>query len=395
MRQKGERGKGKGEGRRWKGDGREVGTVAVVGASARAAVFSVLRSGWAAVAADLFADADLRLACPVTQISSYPEGLVDWLANAECDGWLYTGALENFPELVDELAAARPLLGNRGDALRNVRNPLQLQEALRERGLHFPETRKSCNGLPLEGTWLLKSYRHSSGCGVAELHAQNTAQFDFVQRVVSGISCSAVFVGTSKCSLLLDVTRQLVGEPWTRAGRFQYCGSIAPWPLAKDIIVQQLRDVGDALSSLFGLVGLFGVDFVLDENGIVWTIEVNPRYTAAVEVVERALGISAIDAHVAACCGREVSPIPTGGQSSCGKVILFAKQEVTVNEKFFRWVIDQLDENMRGSIADIPSVGTQILQGHPVLTLFASCEKSNCQDALQHRVVEVERQLYV
>jgi len=53
--------------------------IAIIGASARAAAFSVLRSGRQAVAADLFADADLQQKCRVTRISPYPEGLLDWL----------------------------------------------------------------------------------------------------------------------------------------------------------------------------------------------------------------------------------------------------------------------------------------------------------------------------
>ena len=47
--------------------------LAIVGASVRAAAFSALRAGFEVVAADLFADADLRAHCDVTRIACPPD----------------------------------------------------------------------------------------------------------------------------------------------------------------------------------------------------------------------------------------------------------------------------------------------------------------------------------
>src|SRR5262245_56065277 len=127
--------------------------LAIVGASARAAAFSALWAGYEVAAADLFADADLKRACPATRISDYPTGLADWLAATPCDAWMYTGALENHPELIDRMAEVRPLYGNRGASLRLVRGPLRLQQALRDADLAFPDTRATAEGLPLDGSW--------------------------------------------------------------------------------------------------------------------------------------------------------------------------------------------------------------------------------------------------
>ena len=78
-----------------------INKLAIVGASVRAAAFSAVRAGFEVVAADLFADADLRAICETTRIESgYPDALADWLASTECDGWLFTGALENHHEVV-------------------------------------------------------------------------------------------------------------------------------------------------------------------------------------------------------------------------------------------------------------------------------------------------------
>ncbi len=361
--------------------------IAIIGASARAAAFSVLRSGRQAVAADLFADADLQQKCRVTRISPYPEGLLDWLHRTPCDGWLYTGALENHPELVDQLGTVRPLLGNPGNVLRRVRDPLLLGQVLGQHGLLFPETRKSrdglpSDGLPSDGAWLAKTYRGSSGSGVAELTAQ-TKNFIFFQRSITGTACSAVFAGPA----LLGVARQLVGEVWTGASRFQYCGSIAPCPLPAEA-EKQLRILGEVLTIEFGLVGLFGVDFVFDGHRL-WTIEVNPRYTAAVEVVERAQNIHAIDWHLEEHDNGPFSPsLLNNGSAYHGKAILFAKHETTISDEFTRWALAQPD------LADIPQAGTPVLTGQPVLTLFAAAESSRLILAvLKSRMAQIEQRI--
>ena len=83
--------------------------LAIVGASTRSAAASTVRAGFQLIAADLFADTDLRKIATATRISPYPEGLVDWLRALEPPAWMYTGSLENFPELVDEMAWLAPL----------------------------------------------------------------------------------------------------------------------------------------------------------------------------------------------------------------------------------------------------------------------------------------------
>jgi len=84
----------------------------ILGASARAAAQSALRAGCRRVwAADLFADADLRACAEVVQVRDYPHGLEAAISQAPDGPWMYTGALENHPRLVDRLARLHPLLG--------------------------------------------------------------------------------------------------------------------------------------------------------------------------------------------------------------------------------------------------------------------------------------------
>src|SRR5262249_25634739 len=60
-----------------------------------------------------------------------------------------------------------------------------------------------------------------------------------------------------------------------------------------------LDAIGRLLVKSLGLRGLFGVDFVL-EGGRPWVVEVNPRYTASVEILELAGHRSFLREHAAA-----------------------------------------------------------------------------------------------
>src|SRR5215813_1264313 len=92
----------------------------IFGASARAAAFSALRAGLRPWCADLFADTDLRACCPALALDpgSYPQGFVQAARQGPPGPWLYTGGLENRPDLVRRLARQRPLWGNDASVLR-------------------------------------------------------------------------------------------------------------------------------------------------------------------------------------------------------------------------------------------------------------------------------------
>ncbi len=363
-------------------------TIAVVGASARATAFSLLRAGCRVVAADLFADADLEHECPVTKISDYPAELAAWLSRTECDGWLYTGALENHPDLIDRMAESRPLFGNRSKVLRKVRDPLSLQKMLRAAGLNFPET-KPCNGkLPGIGDWLHKTGQGGNGSGVSQLDPQEIPSNGYWQRKIHGIPGSALFVG----STLQGITRQLIGEPWTGAGDFQYAGTLAPSSLPQ-IAIGDLVRLGKLLTTQDGLVGLFGVDFVFDGERV-WLIEVNPRATAAVEVVERVTGVNLLAKHLAAF-GIAPQNSKQTGVPAAGKIILYAKHPLAVSQALSDKLLAAAGALDRTPLADIPSAETQIPPGEPILTLLADgTDVDDVATQLRRRVAELECELY-
>src|SRR4051812_35922797 len=97
-------------------------TVILIGASVRALAFSALRAGFQPWCADLFADADLQARCPVVRLplSEYPEGFCALLKAAPAGPVIWTGGLEDSPQLFQNLSKERFVWGNDEAALHLV-----------------------------------------------------------------------------------------------------------------------------------------------------------------------------------------------------------------------------------------------------------------------------------
>src|SRR5947209_4694969 len=168
----------------------------IFGASARAAAFSALRAGLRPWCADLFADVDLRAVCPAVTVGrrDYPAGLASVVARAPQAPLVYTGALENRPRLVGQLAELRPLWGNGPQTLRRVRRPRTVETILRRAGLPCPRTWQGRQP-PTDGRWLVKPLASAGGRGVAPLTEvrQGLPRGNvYLQEQIDGESCAAV-----------------------------------------------------------------------------------------------------------------------------------------------------------------------------------------------------------
>ena len=102
-----------------------------------------------------------------------------------------------------------------------------------------------------------------------------------------------------------------------------------------------------------------------------WPIEVNPRYTASVEILERGLGVAALGWHVAACRDRRIPAEVPKAQGWHGKAIVYAPCDLQVGEEFIA-SLEHSNANLKWpEVADLPAPGTVIRWGQPVVTVFA------------------------
>ncbi len=377
--------------------------VLIVGASTRAAGFSARRAGLWPWCADLFQDADLRARCATLPLppGRYPDSLVQAARQAPPGPWLYTGALENRPALVRQLARRRPLWGNDAPVLALVRSPRWVADTLAAAGIACPALSLE----PPEGgrsrRWLVKKLASAGGAGIAFHTGRGAApprKRVYYQEYIDGEAAAAIYLGDGRRARLLGATRQLVGEPWLQAAPFHYCGSLGPLPLDKPL-QQRLEVLGHILVEGSGLRGLFGVDFVLRDD-VPWPVEINPRYCASIEVLEYAANFSALALHRTvfdADVPAPFLPLPLSPVGQVGKAVLFAREALTFPaDGPWQAALRQSDPaHDLPAFADIPPAGQVIVQGAPILTLFARANSlSACLDALRQTAADLDHHLF-
>jgi predicted ATP-grasp superfamily ATP-dependent carboligase len=139
--------------------------------------------------------------------------------------------------------------------------------------------------------------------------------------------------------------------------------------------------LAEAVTEAFGLWGLNGLDFIA-RDGVPLPIEVNPRYSASMELLERATDCSLFALHVDACDG--LLPAPRGLPARVhGKAIVFARRDIVVGDPR-AWLAP--------AIADVPHPGEPIGRGRPICTLLAEGEDAEeCRRALADCAAAVYR----
>ncbi len=361
----------------------------ILGASTRAAAASAVRAGFAPVCADRFGDEDLRHIASVIAVDNDLHRTLDAVKKLPPTPWMYTGSLENDPKFIASVSERHTLLGNPREVLRKVRDPFWLERTLRAYDLPALRVRSVRRLAALvqatSERWLLKPTRGGGGCRIAVWSGQApfTSEQFHVQEQRLGKPMSALFIGRPDAAELIGVCEQLIGPTAGAPTEFGYAGSIGPITV-NDRTRELLQRLGDTLTCEAQLRGLFGIDFILADD-IPWLVELNPRYTASVEVLERALGRALLTEHATACGHRAATVRGPALNCIVGKQIVYAAGDLTAPP------LDDLFEADGHTpelplIADIPASGSRIANGWPICTVFAEGETiTGCREQLAVR----------
>lgn len=345
--------------------------VGVVGASARAAVMSLARAGRSAWAVDLFCDRDLKRIAPCVRcpFEQFPHGIPVIAKQFPPGPVMYTGGLENHPDVITDLAKDREILGAGPSELKRLRERPDSAGAL----------------VPATGRWLVKSFRSSGGLGVRRaVPGETVPDGHYLEEFLDGPVMSAVFHDGE----LLGITEQIVGASWLHAREFLYAGNLVGWALPTRSSGAcgelQLTQAFPLTSGAVGgqcppyeiptpavrLAGYSGIDFIL-KNSTPIVLEINPRYPASVEVIEFARHFGC----------------------AVGKAIYFAPRSFAFSRS------GPWDADLEGTFepwrlptyADIPEPGELMEAGSPVLTFFAAASTADeCRERLQSRARELD-----
>jgi predicted ATP-grasp superfamily ATP-dependent carboligase len=373
----------------------------LAGYTARAMAMSALAGGYRITTLDYFGDRDLKEIAPNLSLKRdlhqpFREiNMIQAGRSLHYDAISYGAGLENQPEAVAALAGGVMLIGNSPETLTRVRDWARLQDFCQRNSIPFPVTLASHDihlANPQAG-WLVKPAKGGGGRGVRTWKGEQIDQGCILQARIQGMSASASFLADGERAFLLGLSKQLIGLDALNAKAFQWCGNITPLPLDgqdTEFVEKQVRRILDLLVRHFDLRGCGGIDFMVTgkpgEGKVVWPLEVNPRYTGAMELFDEIRGESTFDMHVKACSGHLPQSFaePACHSSYRGKGIVYAPLDLQFNETG-DWFAKQR--------RDIPHSGDWVRQGNPVCTVL--CQETtyeSCIHSLERLAADVVKE---
>jgi predicted ATP-grasp superfamily ATP-dependent carboligase len=349
-------------------------TLVLVGMNVRPLAQSAVKAGFEVVALDTFGFLDLPAQARCLSLEHDLGGLVpahpgSWhtrlvqAVRAQRAGSLaYSGGFESLPDLVAQMSVDHELLGNAPPSLRTVRDPSRLRDVVLSAGLETPQI-LPVGARPDPGVrWLRKPRKSGMGFGIEPWEGIVPDDPEtIVQRWVEGSPHSASFIANGHEAQIFAITHQLSGDPAFGAQGFAYVGNLLiPNPEAG--LLDRLNVLARALTQAFGLVGLNGIDFVVHGEQVS-ILEVNPRYSASMELVEDALKVPLLAWHTAGCRHQSLPLVPDRyDRKVFGKAIVYARRDGTLPDTT-HWLA-------RGW-RDVPHAGGPITTGLPICTVTA------------------------
>lgn len=352
--------------------------IAVAAISARMLAEAARADGFEVAALDLFGDADTRRAAsqwaPIgapgdlhvdgalllaaLQSAAQRFGAVGWVAGSGFDGRA---------DLLEAGATLLPLLGNRGDAVRRVRDPAAFFGTLDAAGVAHPEVHFTAR--VDTANWLVKD---PQGCGGWHIRragpdADVVTPPRYFQRRMAGVPMSATFLADGRRAHVLGFNELIVRALGARP--YVYCGAVGPVALAAGV-ARRVREAVSAVVAGFGLRGLGSLDFMLDA-GAMGVLEVNPRPPASMALyADRRFGGGAhglFAAHVLACTHGELPEpaAPPAGDAVHGTEIVFAPRRLHLDEPTVRRL------GQRSGCHDLPASALDLAAGDPVCSVSA------------------------
>jgi len=329
----------------------------VAGFSVRGAVESLRKLNMdKVIALDFFGDWDLlKLSSEIRVVRSLAEFRKALLSYPN-EQIIYTSVLENNLDILKQVE--NRVIGNGVSSVKLVRPGRNWWELAWKLGIRVPRVSES----PVyDGKWLIKPYKSGGGRGISFWDKKDGLKRGYyIQEFIGGENISFLFLANGKDFIPLGYTKQLIGFKGLGGDNFKWCGNIYPFGVEKTFREEIEGWVGKLVEKT-GLKGLNGIDIVLSERGP-YFIEVNPRYTASMELLERAHGFNVLEAHFQACYGELPKVKFKDFEGFYVKGIVYAEKTLTGFNCEKMW-----EKGFR----DITRSEEVVPRGRPVCSIFA------------------------
>jgi predicted ATP-grasp superfamily ATP-dependent carboligase len=329
-------------------------SILIAGFATRHVAMSAFFAGYRVFAVDHFCDQDLswytRESVGFEELRDLPGAIGEMLARHPVDYAVLTSGAES-------LQPGIPVCGTAPEKIHRFLDKLAMQDFFEELGVPTPALRPP--GVfpamikPREGSG---GWRNRVVCTPKEKEEWEEA-FEYpefiTQELVHGLPASVCCVSDGISARAIAVNEQLLrGE---ESAVFGFSGSITPLdhPLAP-----VMMDLAERIAGVSGCVGTLGIDFVLGDKP--WVIEVNPRFQATLDTVERATGMNLFSLHADACRRKIPAERPKTSIVAVRK-ILFAERDIVIRADL---------AEMGPIVADIPYVGTEVEEGRAIVSVL-------------------------
>jgi predicted ATP-grasp superfamily ATP-dependent carboligase len=354
----------------------------LVGPSTRSAAESLARSTNFPITIDRFADQDNQQSASASHVVDSNADLVTTLGQYRKHTVIVCGT---WPGILDAIVAAGCQFIPGRDTWESARHIDQLWRAAKASGLMIPQSTNTPPAEPNSKRFLIKHVAKSGGTGIQWYDpiedAFESPSGCYYQQWIPGKAMGASFLACRDGIRLLGVCR----NSFSRVGKFPFVhkGLLGPIAVPKndhDRLLAAAQTV--ALES--GLRGLFNIDFIRRTDGQLFLLEVNPRWTAASEIIERSLTAmgaikpseSLMQLCIDAMRGEVVCPRfnPKTDRESFQwiKRTIFASQQTVFDLEMARDSARQL-----GRIHDLSKTGQTIQPSQPICTLIAKWSLEN------------------
>jgi predicted ATP-grasp superfamily ATP-dependent carboligase len=385
-------------------------TIVLVGGSVRAAAADAHQAGYRVIGIDRFGDRDLLPLCErwieydsehhwIAKIADSPSTPI-----VPVGGFTWPTDQDSTPEIRDFLRSRLIAYPDQA-ALEKMNLPSWLGRIAEDSGASFPETRQLADSRmePIfqpnrpqtskSEQWLVKPMRHAGGVGIrAANDATRLGPKEYLQRKIKGLPIGANYLSLpGPQSPIVSFLGAFGGLTYRRnpKHRFLYGGSFGPLTLPYQVVAT-LKTLGDACAKSLKLVGLFNLDLVWEADGNLVLLEVNPRYSASMELIRlgnlsREKSFSLIDWHLNAyeqLVGDKASvhrSLPDdctlNPEAAFCKRIVYAKVKTQITKPLERPC--QLPQKTSGNrnlemLCDLPRTSTIVEAGEPICTVIVS-----------------------
>lgn len=349
-------------------------SVLIVGNNARAIACSAHRAGYKVYSISHYDDRDLSQCVDksFTFIGNQLTDIKHWLDIMDPDFVVLGSGFEDFN------LPASMVLGNDPKISRDIINKVWMADKLKKIGIPHPLIYNNKNNIVYP--CIAKPIR--GGGGEKNFLVRNESMLPknddyFFQKFIEGKPLSVSILSTGTQAEPIALNEIMVGKKWLgQYNEFGYCGNVTPY---KTKFKDRMYEIAKELILALGLIGYNGIDFIVNKDGPL-VLEINPRFTGAIDSIELAAKENIFKAHVNAINGKlDEYKIKEYGIKS----ILFAHRPTIIT-----------GDLQKPMLADVPRIGSLHVRGKAICSILGSgITRDNAFGRLMERIRFVKKNL--